>query len=119
MNKKEIGKKGEDLALAHYEKRGYRCLFRNWRLRGGELDLILQKGLDLVFVEVKTRATPIGGWGENAVDRRKKQTISQLIKNFVWLNPEYEKYYPRFDIMVVETFTDTINYLCYENCPLE
>jgi putative endonuclease len=57
-----LGRAGEDLALAHLERRGYALVARNHRTRFGELDLIVHDDTTIVFVEVKARrvdaATP-------------------------------------------------------------
>jgi putative endonuclease len=55
LKAKKLGSEGEDLALHFLEKKGYRLVERNFRVRGGELDLIVQKNGILIFVEVKTR----------------------------------------------------------------
>ena len=54
---KELGRRGEDLAAAHFERLGYRVLARNARTRRGELDLVLATvdRRTIVFAEVKTR----------------------------------------------------------------
>lgn len=56
------GKKGEDLATAFLEKKGYGIVERNFRTRNGEIDIVAidpstGSGQDqtLVFIEVKTR----------------------------------------------------------------
>lgn len=54
--KDELGRRGEQLAADHLCARGYRILDRNWRCDQGEIDLILQHGIQTVFVEVKTRS---------------------------------------------------------------
>ena len=38
---KSLGRRGEDLAAAHFERLGYRILARNHRTRFGELDLVV------------------------------------------------------------------------------
>ncbi len=53
-----LGRRGEDLALAHLERLGYALLARNHRTRFGEIDLIVFDGATIVFVEVKTRRLP-------------------------------------------------------------
>jgi putative endonuclease len=55
-----LGRLGERLALEHYSRLGFRLLERNYRVRAGELDLIVFDGQTVVFAEVKTRRA--GGW---------------------------------------------------------
>jgi len=55
-----LGRLGERLALEHYVRLGFRLLERNYRVRAGELDLIVYDGQTIVFAEVKTRRA--GGW---------------------------------------------------------
>lgn len=53
----ELGRRGEDLAAAHYTNRGYVLLDRNARYDNGELDLVLRSPAGvIVFVEVKARS---------------------------------------------------------------
>ena len=49
-----IGRQGEELAAAYLESRGMRVIERNFRVQGGEIDLIAEDGRYLAFVEVKT-----------------------------------------------------------------
>lgn len=55
MLKQITGNYGEDLACQYLKKKGYRILQRNYRIRGGEIDIVARDGEWLVFVEVKTR----------------------------------------------------------------
>ena len=55
MDKLALGSKGEDLACALLEQKGYRILERNYRDRKAEIDLIACYGEFLIGVEVKTR----------------------------------------------------------------
>ncbi len=50
------GEAGEDRALAYLEQQGMSLVERNFRCKGGEIDLILQQDKTLVFVEVRKRA---------------------------------------------------------------
>jgi len=50
-----LGRLGEELAAAHFERLGYRIVARNYRTRFGELDLVATDEDVLVFCEVKTR----------------------------------------------------------------
>ena len=51
------GLAAEDSAERDYVARGYRLVTRRFRGRRGEIDLILQKGRQTVFVEVKKSRT--------------------------------------------------------------
>ena len=47
------GQAAEDSALRHYLHAGYALVARRWRGIAGEIDLVLRRGADIVFVEVK------------------------------------------------------------------
>ncbi|HDN84600.1 MAG TPA: YraN family protein, partial [Candidatus Aerophobetes bacterium] len=51
---KEIGKRGEKLAISYLKKRGYRILDKNFRCKIGEIDIVAENDGQIVFVEVKT-----------------------------------------------------------------
>jgi putative endonuclease len=50
-----LGARGEELAAAHLQRRGFAILDRNYRTRWGELDIVAFDGRVLAFCEVKTR----------------------------------------------------------------
>jgi putative endonuclease len=54
-NRQALGDAGEQHARRLLEGDGYACLAEKWRCRAGELDLVMRRGEDLVFVEVKVR----------------------------------------------------------------
>lgn len=55
MTKQTVGNHGEEIACKYLQKQGYRILEKNYRIRGGEIDIVAKEGNTLVFVEVKTR----------------------------------------------------------------
>jgi putative endonuclease len=59
--KATAGAAAEDLAASWLSRQGLRVLERNWRVRGGEIDLICEEQGCLVFVEVRLRRG--GGFG--------------------------------------------------------
>jgi putative endonuclease len=71
----EIGRAGEDRAAAWYEANGFEVVARNWRVRAGEIDLIMARPGLVVFCEVKTRSSARFGQGAEAVGWRKQQRI--------------------------------------------
>jgi putative endonuclease len=58
--RRKLGRRGEQLALDHFERLGFRLVARNYRTRRGEIDLIVSDGQTLAFVEVKTRCSGAG-----------------------------------------------------------
>lgn len=73
----DIGRKGEDLAVAELERKGYTILATNWVSGRNELDIVAQQDDIIVFAEVKTRSTGIFGEPFFAVTREKqKRTIA-------------------------------------------
>ena len=71
-----LGRLGEELALEHLERLGYRLLARNHRTRFGELDLIVCDDATIVFVEVKARRIDAGaGTAVEAVPPRKQRQV--------------------------------------------
>jgi putative endonuclease len=53
--RRALGRRGEQLAVAHLRRIGYEEIARNVRTQRGEIDLIVRDERALVFVEVKTR----------------------------------------------------------------
>ena len=50
----KLGRRGEDVAWKLLESKGCELIARNWRVKSGELDIVVLDGETLVFVEVKT-----------------------------------------------------------------
>ncbi|WP_292746923.1 YraN family protein, partial [Methylophaga sp. UBA3191] len=51
----QSGKQAEQLACNYLEKQGLKLVQRNFYCRRGEIDLIMQDGQTLVFIEVRYR----------------------------------------------------------------
>jgi putative endonuclease len=76
--RRDLGTRGEDAVAEWYEARGYVVASRNWRVREGELDLVLQRGRTVVFCEVKTRRGDAFGTPFEAVTITKQRRIRTL-----------------------------------------
>ena len=66
-----------------YEARGYEVLARNWRVREGELDLVLAGPAVVVFCEVKSRSGAAFGQPFEAVTAAKQARLRRLAT--LWL----------------------------------
>ncbi|QAA77333.1 MAG: hypothetical protein BIP78_1567 [Candidatus Bipolaricaulis sibiricus] len=69
------GQEAEDIACRHLQAKGMRVVARNWRWRGGEVDIIARDGPTLVFVEVRFRADETHGAPEETVTPAKRDRL--------------------------------------------
>lgn len=75
MNARETGAQGERIALAFLEERGMALIEKNYRAKGGEIDLVMRDGKEIAFVEVKYRLSDTRGNALQAIDERKRARI--------------------------------------------
>lgn len=82
----EEGLSGEVIAEKWLtDKLGMQCLARRYRAGKGEIDLIMQDGSCLVFVEVKARPTAHAGAGLMAVTPDKQRRMANAAMHYVIL----------------------------------
>ncbi|HEY5222251.1 MAG TPA: YraN family protein [Microbacteriaceae bacterium] len=77
--KDTLGRRGENLAADYLQEHGYRLIDRNWRCNQGELDLIVERGGETVFVEVKTRSSLAFGHPFEAITPVKVARLRRLV----------------------------------------
>ena len=98
----DLGRRGEDMALAYLSELGYQLRARNYRFRGGELDLVMFDGPVLVFVEVRSRTSLQHGTPLETIDFKKRRQIEKTAGLFL----AREKIDPatpcRFDAVAIE-----------------
>jgi putative endonuclease len=100
MQKKELGRKGEDLALRFLKKRGYRIIEQNYVCKMGEMDLIAKEKDTLVFIEVKTRTSMDFGPPQLAVTSWKQRQLSKVALYFL-KEKKIEDVKARFDVVAI------------------
>jgi putative endonuclease len=76
--KDDLGRHGEACAAAFLAAAGYRVLERNWRCRQGEIDIIVERDGEVVFVEVKTRSSLAFGHPLEAITPAKLARLRHL-----------------------------------------
>ena len=80
----ELGKWGEDLAVAYLQEKGYQLIERDWKSGRRDIDIIAKDETGaIVFVEVKTRRSRVFGEPEEAIDYRKMQSLQQAINHYI------------------------------------
>jgi putative endonuclease len=78
-----LGKAGEQAALEHLERLGFRLVARNHRTRWGELDLVVADDRTLVFAEVKTRRASRSASPWDAMTEDKQQRVRRMAVSFL------------------------------------
>jgi len=79
LDKTQIGKYGEDIAINYLRKNGYQIIERNFRTKFGEIDIITKYKKALIFFEVKYRKTIEYGYPYTAVNKYKLKRLQKLI----------------------------------------
>jgi putative endonuclease len=95
----ETGKVGEEIAIEHLLKNGYKILRQNYRYHKAEVDIIAKKDDEIVFVEVKTRSADYLVEPECSVDKKKQKLLVSAAEFFLTDN-EIEEW-SRFDVVSV------------------
>jgi putative endonuclease len=95
----ELGKFGEEQAVAYLQQHGYDILETNWTFQKAEIDIIAQKENRLAVVEVKTRSSIEYGLPQDFVKSKKIQLLVKAINEYVASNDLDVEV--RFDIIAV------------------
>lgn len=98
--KKELGQKGEEMAVNYLIKSGYKIVARNFRCRSGEIDIVAIEGEYTVFIEVKTRTGAGFGTAAEAVNYKKQKQIHKAAAYYLMKTGQTEKNC-RFDVVTV------------------
>jgi len=101
------GNLGEEIAAKYLTARGYHILERNFRCKGGEVDIIARDPADksLVFVEVKARRGLAYGVPQLAVTPFKQRQVSKA--SLTWLSKNrLLDTNARFDVIAILLHTD-------------
>jgi len=94
------GKRGEQIARTFLSQKGFLYITSNFHSRFGEIDLIMQDGLVLVFIEVKTRSDDSLATPQEAVTLWKIQKIIKTAEYFKLLHPKLPEAL-RIDVVAV------------------
>ncbi len=87
MTAKQVrGKRGESQALDYLRRQGMALVMRNYRCRGGELDLIMRDGANLVFVEVRARSSARFGGAAASVTAAKRRRMTIAAAHYLMIH---------------------------------
>lgn len=92
---------GEKLAANYLTGKGYTVLCTNFRIKGGEIDIIALDRGTLVFAEVKTRSFHSINAALENVSHTKQVRITRTAVEYISRNQEYGNLNTRFDVLVL------------------
>ncbi len=102
MTARAAGARWEEHARRELERAGLRPIAHNWHCRYGEIDLIMQDGEDVVFVEVRYRAKTAHGDGLASVGSAKRERLVRSAELFLAANPALARRACRFDVVAID-----------------
>jgi putative endonuclease len=100
-NRKEAGAAAEAAALEYLVSKGLQLLLRNYRCRGGEIDLVMLDDTTLALIEVRLRSDLRYGGAAASVDSRKQQRLVIAARHLLLTKPDLARYRARFDVMAL------------------
>lgn len=104
----EIGHAAELAAARVLERAGYRILARNFRAKGGELDIVAMDGAELAIVEVRYRASDRFGGAAASITSGKRGRIVRAARVLLLTEPALARYPARFDVVEVSGPADAL-----------
>ena len=99
----EKGRNGEDSAVLFLQNKGMKIICRNFRHRGGEVDIIALEGEILVFIEVKNWVSYGIEALEQGLNKKKQRRIIETAKYFLSVHREYRYMAVRFDVVFISS----------------
>ena len=107
-NTPTIGRGAEDAALAYLRDRGLELLVRNFRCKMGEIDLIMQDGNTLTFVEVRLRQSTGYHSGAESISHTKIRKLVRTAEYYLNRHQPAGDFECRFDVVSMGTDIDWI-----------
>jgi putative endonuclease len=101
VNPKALGQYGEEYTCRYLQEKGYKILEKNFRNKLGEIDLIVQDGKVVCFIEVKTRKTLQYGAPFEAVHSTKQHKMVQMALCYLKYKFHTIDVLSRFDVISI------------------
>ncbi len=98
--RRKLGDRGEDAAVAYLERNGFTIVERNWASKGGEVDIIALDEETLVLCEVKTRRSTSKGTPDEAVTPAKQRRYARLAAEYLQ-SAGLQDTHVRFDVISI------------------
>lgn len=115
MDRNKIGKDAEAMAEKHLLKHRLKLIARNFNCRFGEIDLIMQEGDTIAFIEVRCRNSKQFGGAAASVTSTKQAKIIKAAQLFLSQQPRLANKNCRFDVIAFEYDAAPSNPLWYKD----
>ena len=77
------GAQAERWAAEYLQQQGLKPVTQNYRSHFGEIDLIMQDGVTLVFIEVRQRSSTRFGGAAASIDHHKQQRLIRTAQHYL------------------------------------
>lgn len=111
MITQQTGQRTEQNALVYLISKGLKLVTQNYRCRLGEIDLIMQEGSYLVFVEVRSRSNINYGGGLASITYAKRQKIIKTTSHFLMTHKAMQHWPIRFDVVSIDGKSEAITWI--------
>ncbi len=108
-SRKKQGNQAEDEAYQYLLKQDFKLIERNFSTKAGEVDLIMQDGESLVFIEVRYRKNTDFGGAAASVTPKKQQRIIKAALAYSQRNAPQSSL--RFDVVSIEGDDRKLNHI--------
>lgn len=102
QTKTDAGAAIESLAATWLQQQGLTCIERNFRCKGGEIDLIMRDRGTLVFVEVRLRNRDDFGSAAESVTLAKQRRVIHAAQYYLALRAGHRDEACRFDVLAAK-----------------
>ena len=108
-SRKKQGNQAEDEAYQYLLNQGFKLIDRNFATKAGEVDLIMQDGESLVFIEVRYRKnTDFGGAAASVTPKKQQRIIKAALAYSQKHAPQSSL---RFDVVAIEGDNRALNHI--------
>lgn len=97
-----LGNEAEHAALIYLLSHGCRLIVAKYRAKFGEIDLVVEDGATLVFVEVRYRRDTSRGTGAESITMAKRRKIIRTAEFFLINHKQYRESPCRFDVISMD-----------------
>lgn len=97
----EFGRAAEDAACRYLEAQGLSLLQRNFRVAGGEIDLVMADGPVVVFIEVRARSHGEFMHPAESITARKRGRLIHAARHYLQGTRQIDTARTRFDVVCI------------------